>query len=240
MVWKKCWLPILQCLADGVSDSRLEVRDACASALCDTVRDRHAAVVPTGILINVLVHILIPVIRVLGDSAAVDGGKKVAVQSSSVKQPVETAATSSSWERDGWASTDTSSSSEQQSSVVLCINTLAAVFLQHIKKLAAYPSFDKLWLQVLSVLSHFIGAKPGAEGEAAVSIDRAQGSGSAQASSDQTAYLEYLSSTALEQLRILLSAMQAESVLQSRQGLLAITREHIQEVRDGDSLLQFV
>ena len=74
-VWKKCWVPILQSMAEGIVDDREEVRQACGSTLCEAILDRHSDYVPLGVLIDLLAHLLTPVIRILGDYLIADWHK---------------------------------------------------------------------------------------------------------------------------------------------------------------------
>jgi hypothetical protein len=251
-------LPILHALAEGVADERIPVRDACAMALCDAINDRHSYAVPPGILIDVLVHILSPVIRVLGDYLITDLNKQSLNQATTsiglsleemtggaaagtgltMKRPTQVVphhlpqqqqslshptqqqhenewitvdsdgaadnhSQSSTLENNPNSSTagnpnsvknELSMTSELMNSsnypqnlsqlttsggqpmtitsllniesnvIVKCIETLTTVFMKHVKKLSYYPSFDKLWLQLLQILTYFIELLPG-EGE---------------------------------------------------------------------------
>jgi hypothetical protein len=262
-------LPILHALAEGVADERIPVRDACAMALCDAINDRHSYAVPPGILIDVLVHILSPVIRVLGDYLITDLNKQSLNQSTTslgllsldemttsatavpgpgltMKRPnqvvphhlpppttqqpsqqqhqqhenewitVESDAAadnhsqsstlesnpnntnntasnpnsvknelsmtselmnSSNYPQNlsqlttsgGQPMTITSLLNIESNVIVKCIETLTTVFMKHVKKLSYYPSFDKLWLQLLQILTYFIELLPG-EGEMTAAV----------------------------------------------------------------------
>eukprot|EP01039_Chlorochromonas_danica_P002473 gene2473-2708_t len=185
VIWKqKCWLPILQSLAEGVSDDRQEVRLACTEALCDAISDRYCAVVPTGILIDVLAHVLVPVIRLLGDILIIDWHKEALSASNALPSllplPFSASSPSSSLaradrnalnfsseaatdsknlvERDikDWVNVEVSDRAERPNTMEVCVDKLCHIFSAHLHKLVSYPSFDKLWLQVLHLFGYFI------------------------------------------------------------------------------------
>lgn len=242
---QKCWLPILQALAEGVSDDRQEVREACATALCESISDRHSTAVPNGILIDVLVHVLIPVIRVLGDLLVADWHRKALLTPTAPHVTARSTASMSApkgmppsvLERDekDWVNVD-GAGEEKQNVVLHCIQTLSQVFLGHIKKLSAYPSFDKLWLQVLHILSYFVGTQHSTDHSLASVRDNL----SAHLRSDQMQVLGTIATAAFEQLELLLKTLQKEEIFRRRQGLLSVTRDYLQQVRDCDKLLHLL
>lgn len=64
---QSCWTPILRALSEGIADSRAPVREACAEALCQAILDRHSHAVPAGVLVDILGHIIAPMIVQLRD-----------------------------------------------------------------------------------------------------------------------------------------------------------------------------
>lgn len=67
MLWESCWLPILHTLAEGAADTRLLVRESVVDALVKAVSDRHSFAVPTGVLVQVLTTIYIPLVTFLNE-----------------------------------------------------------------------------------------------------------------------------------------------------------------------------
>jgi hypothetical protein len=217
-------------LAEGVSDERAEVRVACAHALCDCVSDRHAQAVPPGVLIDVLVHVLVPVIRVLGDLLLVDWHSQL-IRSSSPAPPPSPAPHSSSTapslvqEKD-WVSVEhgqgdnASATLRSSDEVVLhCVNTLGSVFQQHVRKLADYPSFDKLWLQILQLLGYFLEVR------------------SEELRPEALRSLKQVVDAAQLQLKELLQVLEKGGVFKRKEGLWMVTRDYLQQLRDCDQLL---
>lgn len=219
----------MQTFADGVTDDRAEVRNTCALALCECICDKHAGVVPNGILIDVLVHILIPAIRVLGDQLVAEWHRDVLMSHPS---------SSPSWEVDEkeWIAVDKHLVTPQHcdNAVVYSIETLTKVITEHIKKLSAYPSFDKLWLQLLHIMSYFVGTQNSADHSLAHTRDNIP---SSNLTKQQQAMLETLTTVSLANLESLIRLLIAENVFAKRDGLLAVTRDYLQQVRHGDLLI---
>lgn len=108
-----------------------------------------------------------------------------------------------------------------------CLSAFCKSFLQHLRKLSAYPSFDKLWLCMLSVLGHFLDASLHGSEELA-DIARAW----ARLSEETRHLVRDLSAmlgASREHLQRMLRAIAAEKVFAARPGLLGITRESVQQ-----------
>lgn len=61
-LWENCWLPILKALSEGVLDRRPAVRRASTVAFARSLLDKHASIVPPGVMINIFTEIYIPTI----------------------------------------------------------------------------------------------------------------------------------------------------------------------------------
>lgn len=86
MLWESCWLPILHTLAEGAADTRLLVRESVVDALVKAVSDRHSFAVPTGVLVQVLTTIYIPLVTFLNECVKKEAESPLAV--SGVVAPV--------------------------------------------------------------------------------------------------------------------------------------------------------
>lgn len=111
--------------------------------------------------------------------------------------------------------------------VMECLSAFCKSFLQHLRKLAAYPSFDKLWLCMLSVLGHFLDAAlHGSEELADIARSWAR-------LSEETRHLVQdlfaMLGASREHLQRMLQALAAERVFAARPGLLGITKESVQQ-----------
>jgi len=113
-----------------------------------------------------------------------------------------------------------------------CLSAFCKSFLQHLRKLAAYPSFDKLWLCMLSVLSHFLDASSHGDEELA------HLSSAWPRLSEDTKHLVQdlfaMLAASREHLLRMLRALAAEKVFVDRPGLLGITRDSVKQF-DGCS-----
>jgi hypothetical protein len=75
-VWKKCWFPVLQALANGVADEREAVRYGSAQTLCEILRDHHLRAVPTALVIEILTNMIVSAVHVLEDYIVVEWNKE--------------------------------------------------------------------------------------------------------------------------------------------------------------------
>lgn len=245
-----------------MSDDRQEVRLACTEALCDAISDRYCAVVPTGILIDVLAHVLVPVIRLLGDILIIDWHREAlsashalpsllsipfsasSSPSSSLARADRNALNASSEaaanskklvERDikDWVNVEVSDRAPRPNTMEVCVDKLCHIFSAHLHKLVSYPSFDKLWLQVLHLFGYFIGSSQSPEPTLAASLLSDPAS---DLPSDQAEALKDISSKVFAQLKMLLRMMQKEDVFIGKPALLAVTRDYLQQVQGCEAL----
>jgi hypothetical protein len=67
-LWESCWVPILHALAEGTQDPRAQVSAASARAISSAMQDRHALVVPSSILADILGNVIVPCGLLLGQA----------------------------------------------------------------------------------------------------------------------------------------------------------------------------
>ncbi|KAJ1393943.1 hypothetical protein B484DRAFT_275341, partial [Ochromonadaceae sp. CCMP2298] len=239
---------------EGVADPRPPVQLACAEALCLTILDKHAYAVPAGLLVDVLGRIFAPGIVRLRDSiaSAVDeefsrslgargggrggggGGDSAdsadsASASSVSASSANSASASASASEDPWVSVDPLAvlQGELGEAAILlhCLSSLSAAFLQHLEKLSAYPSFDKLWLSILQVLAHFVDPEQRMHGEREF-LMFAQAWPLLSAGTQQRARGLYaMLGGAREHLLNMLKGLSQRGVFSKRKGLLSVTRD---------------
>jgi hypothetical protein len=111
-----------------------------------------------------------------------------------------------------------------------CLSALCRSFLHHLKKLAVYPSFDKLWLCVLTVLGHFLDCHVHGAAELA------EISGAWERLDEGTKLLVQdlyaMLGSSKDHLLRMLRALQQEQVFASRPGLLSVTVDSIKNFED--------
>ena len=189
VLWESCWLPILRAMADGANDERPAVRAAAVAALTHAISDRHALVVPAGVLVDILGEVVVPTVLLLGQGLVREALGAASAQSE--QEQARAAKTLRSQTRDEEllshltaltveGSSDTrappaaaSSSSlsralaqptpirDLEGSTDELLAALTAAVVRQAVKLHRYPSFDKLWLRVLHMLGFFLGAPHG-------------------------------------------------------------------------------
>jgi len=318
VLWESCWIPILKGMADGVADRRVAVREAAAAALCQAVLDRHAHVVPAGLLVDVLGNIIAPTVVQLRDhcvdavnrhcsplpsvtavspaqapaqaptQAPTQAPAGAVVNLVPVGRPMGRLYTSgqatmlSEQQHDQqqdqqWVSVDGASPSSASSSSSHCAadsvtvhemmssidvsilevstvmtgnesdnsgdasaiaQTLMALcnsFLLHVKRMVGYPSFDKLWLNILSVIGQFIDLSPhqntrGGGSRIAQSFEHvaSQWLNLTPETQQQARDLYRMTHIAKDQLVLMLRVMKTEQIFAKKHGLLIVTRETLQ------------
>ena len=166
-LWQICWVPILNALANGASDERYGVRKASVRALALCINDRHIHAVPPGVIVNILGDIIVPTLLLLGESFVAHIGNDNQLTKSVDNwehathdhQVVTELATK---DLSNILTTITDDSHTLFGDLVCeIINSITKAFIEQLPKLAAYPSFDKLWLRLLNVCGFFLGASHG-------------------------------------------------------------------------------
>jgi hypothetical protein len=166
-LWESCWTPIVKTLADGIIDERIPVRLASGNALAHAILDRHVNAVPPGVLVNILGDIVVPSLLLLGETVfneldnkgKVNDSRKSKVPSKNTEKEIEKSQYMKEF-RDATKTVEESAYSPSKPIVeILC--AISTVFLQQLKRLASYPSFDKLWLRLLHLMGYYLGAPHG-------------------------------------------------------------------------------
>ena len=124
VLWESCWLPILKAISLGSKDSRLEVKNSALHYLAMTLSDPHADAVPTGLLINLISDTFLP----------------------SILSGLHVHADPASTMGDGLISANNEVISN-------CFDVLSSLLSKNADKIIVYPTFDKLWIRIVSVFS---------------------------------------------------------------------------------------
>ncbi len=190
----------------GVGDPRENIRNACANELCEIFNDLKAVTVPQKILVDSIVNILIPTVIKLSTVA---------------KQDHQSTNSSASLDFCFWEQTldhhGTGLISLAQSPIistgkdVLCplLECLTSQVLLRLGTLLRYPTFDKLWIAIVSSLVDIAGN-----------------------SND-----DLVMSKAKEVLRILVNELNTAGIFDSKQGLKYITIDFISQLQNNGELI---
>lgn len=242
-LWKKCWQPVLQSLANGVADERELVRESSALALCDALRDRHLQCAPSALVIDILTGLLVPVIHVLEDYL-VAGWNKEALRGGATRRATSNSFTAGAvvvttgpaqaiadpnraWGSSPVTTVATVDATSTETAVVARggklviehgLETLTMSLLTNLDRVCRYPSFDKLWLRTLQCLLHFAAAA----NEATADI-------SENSSVQKERVRLKIAETAVSLLKMLLKPAVAEQVFRQRQGLAIVTKEFLNQ-----------
>lgn len=243
VLWESCWVPILRSMADGVHDERAAVRAAAVASLTHAISDRHALVVPAGVLVDILGEIIVPTVILLGQGlvTAVTSSEQEAEKEEIIRRTqtrdeeilVQMLGLSSA--DDGNQPSGAASGSngslkalltEPKTPVALgttgeLLIALTTAITKQLRKLVRYPSFDKLWLRVLHCMGFFLGAQHGFD--QSVLIGRASGT-----REGLTRELNDCIECAREELFNMLAVLTKNNVFKGREGLQKITQETIQ------------
>lgn len=123
--------------------------------------------------------------------------------------------------------------SEEVSTVENCISSLAHAFLLYLRKLATYPTFDKLWLRILSIFSYFLGDHTNDESGIhyiAAQMDKHK-------DHHKVKELQSIFSVCHDKLHHLLMIMITDGVFDKRHGLWIITKETVTKYRECQNLI---
>jgi len=134
-----------------VRDGRRDVRSCAVDALCIAITDRHASAVPAEVLANILLNLVIPAAKWLGQDL-VQSVRDGTWSSSQDEQPSEFAAANSE---------DSSIISSSRISITSRIHhTLATVFVAQMASLVEQPQIEELWKSLLNVYAFYLDAPP--------------------------------------------------------------------------------
>ena len=225
----------MRAMADGINDERDAVRVASVAALTHAISDRHALVVPAGVLVDILGDIVVPTVLLLAQGLV----KSALITEHDTERRSERKSTRQTRDeeilaqmlgtnegRTAAAPAPTSGGStlsrvlmtapamEMKGTTTELFRALTDACLRQLQKLAKYPSFDKLWLRILHVLGYLLGAPHGFD-HGVLSIKQRE---------SRVEELRGAVVSAKEQLTLLLEAFKA-GVCKTRPGLWTITLE---------------
>lgn len=257
-------MPILKTLAEGVTESRMEIRTASCRALFDALLDRHAEAVPPGLLIEIIGNVLSPTIVKLGcfilddlvdhvdDGEASRSEKKISPRKSATMefeelQYVKTTSHDSKahGEMSAFISDIELKSQEPCSSnkslVIDALNCLNQVFLLHIQKLVQYPSFDKLWLRILFVFGYFLNTVPDSTDPTYVAVvELARTTRHGEELAEKVSSAMQVQDSCNANLQVLLTTMAAERIFEKRGGLYIITTETVSQFHNSSKAAEIL
>lgn len=227
-LWESCWVPILQALADGVTDERLAVRTHAVHSLSNAILDKHSFAVPAGILVNILGDIIVPTLMMLGESTLqAETKEKSSVANEIVEQSVDSKEYGAILQKMVMTnlqkySLDSHDDGANQivtatSGIIFdLLSSLSKSFLQQLKKVLTYPAFDKLWLRILHVMGFFLGAPHG--------YDASVG--------ERSPVLRLATEEAKVWMKTILRELTSHGVFNERVGLSTVTNETLLLFRD--------
>ena len=220
VLWESCWTPILRLLADATGDGRVAVRNAASHALSRCILDRHIRAVPPGVLVNVLGDIVVPVILHLGENMIREGSS--APGSAFINESTTDVAFLG--EVASYGREVLLRSTEQDGvgriPIIECIGSLCFVFEEQIRRLSAFPTFDKLVLRMLHVFGYFLGA----------------GSNSFDLDGNADQQIALVVAAALGHLTAVLTLLKTLGIFEQRPGLWSVTKETLLTFRNYSEL----
>lgn len=223
-----------------MSDVRPPVQEACVDALCQAVTDKHANAVPAGVLMNVLGEIFVPAVMKVGDVGLSKINKELPEDSKLplankiqefLVEAVDRTEVSLS-QLPEWISRG----SKERNNLESCLSALCACFKLHLKKLSSYPSFDKLWLRMLSTFGYVI--------EAARNVREIVATGVPATLEFSTearnccCIINKMLEPSIEQLRQLLALLEGEDIFGVRPGLLTVSNSTIRQFHGCQHLIR--
>jgi hypothetical protein len=220
-------------MAEGCEDSRKPVRLAASKALSAAILDRHVRNVPIGLMVKILGDFYITVVLHLAEFLVKEREKNLGSDStpgSSGNEP--TGRKKRNEVKDSAAlpvkAADNISVSallvgdavdESEFSVVPLLCTLCKVFVDQIKRLSTYPTFDRLWLRLIHVFGYMLGAPHG--------FDHAAAFSSKSQRLVLTDELHRTVAAAGDHLATLINLLIKAEVFLERPGLWVVTKESI-------------
>ena len=232
-------------MAEGCMDSRKPVRLAASNALCAAILDRHVRNVPVVLMVKILGDVYITVILRLAEflikekeaataeaSSRKSGGSSWKELSGSKKAPSRKDSNDSRSSSMGARLADNSPLSAQSDNddleemnftVMPLLCTICKVFVDQIKRLASYPTFDRLWLRLVYVFGYFLGAAHGFDHTTLLPPQQQH----------QMIYTDELHRTVAacgDHLATLITLLVKSGVFEERAGLWAVTMDSLNQM----------
>lgn len=224
-------------MAEGCEDSRKPVRLAASKALSAAILDRHVRNVPVGLMVKILGDFYITVVLHLAeflvkereknpgsDNSAGSSGKESNGRKKKRNETKDAAAVSGKVADSASVSTllEGDAVDESEFSVVPLLCTLCKVFVDQIKRLSTYPTFDRLWLRLIHVFGYMLGAPHG--------FDHAAAFSSKSQRLVLTDELHRTVAAAGDHLATLINLLIKAEVFLERPGLWVVTKESIMQM----------
>ena len=226
-------------MAEGCEDSRKPVRLAASKALSAAILDRHVRNVPVGLMVKILGDFYITVVLHLAEFLVKEREKNIGSDSTAGSSGKESTSRKKNSKRNEvkdapaaaalpGKATDSASVSavlegdavdESEFSVVPLMCTLCKVFVDQIKRLSTYPTFDRLWLRLIHVFGYMLGAPHG--------FDHAAAFSSKSQRLVLTDELHRTVAAAGDHLATLINLLIKSEVFLERPGLWVVTKESI-------------
>jgi hypothetical protein len=221
-------------MAEGCEDSRKPVRLAASKALSAAILDRHVRNVPVGLMVKILGDFYITVVlhlaeflvkereKNLGSDGTAGGSGKESTGRKKKRNEVKDSAALPGKAADNIsvsALLEGDAVDESEFSVVPLLCTLCKVFVDQIKRLSTYPTFDRLWLRLIHVFGYMLGAPHG--------FDHAAAFSSKSQRLVLTDELHRTVAAAGDHLATLINLLIKAEVFLERPGLWVVTKESI-------------
>jgi hypothetical protein len=124
--------------------------------------------------------------------------------------------------------------------ILKCIETLTNVFMRNVVKLSHYPSFDKLWLQLLQIFTYFMEVSPvpsttATTGSTNPSLPpvpplHPHFSQAIAHTSSEISLIQQLSAFCYAKLQLLIQCLQKEKIFKKKEGLWLVTKDFLAQL----------
>lgn len=212
------------------------MRLAASKALSAAILDRHVRNVPVGLMVKILGDFYITVVlhlaeflvkerelNLASDNTAGSSGKETSRKKNAKRNEIKDAAASVHGKAADGASASAllegDAFDESEFSVVPLLCTLCKVFVDQIKRLSTYPTFDRLWLRLIHTFGYLLGAPHG--------FDHAAAFSSKSQRLVLTDELHRTVAAAGDHLATLINLLIKSEVFLERPGLWVVTKESI-------------
>jgi len=168
----------LKSLSDGALDARASVRKASTLAFSRAILDKHATIVPPGVMVNIFTEIYIPTIFAMASNITVEAVSSSSQSTSlpTVQEVIDASAQASNVVVDeddrlptlrllqdllisatfDSLSEDPRITESLPQSILILMTAVSHSFSSNLVKLRSFPTFDKLWLRLLQLFSFFL------------------------------------------------------------------------------------
>lgn len=194
---------------------------ACSDALCRAIKDKHSKAVPAGVLVVILGDIFSNTIISVVSSYFPLSGATSEMRKFTNATYLEAETADPPINVSPFLAQELVTSPQQAERCVAltivenCLESLCQVYIAELSKLSKYPSFDKLWIKIMSVLSYFLAGE--SKSQFKLRVDSAQ-----------------MVKLCEEKLQQLLVAMEQNRIFEVREGLRSVTDGIIQHLSPNE------